>query len=164
MIDQLTDLVKQYAGDAIISNPAIPDERNDEAIGEASQSIFGGLKNAISNGNLSEVTNMFNSGQSAINSPVTQNIQGDFVKNLMHKFGLDNGKATQIAGALIPIVIQKFVHKTNDPNDKSFDLTSILGSLTGNAGGGLNDVLGKFTGGDQQAAGGMLDKVKGFFN
>ena len=32
MLDNLLDLVKQHAGEAIINNPVIPTERNDEAI------------------------------------------------------------------------------------------------------------------------------------
>jgi hypothetical protein len=44
MLDQITDLVKQHAGEAIINNPAILNERNDEAINEASSFIGGGLR------------------------------------------------------------------------------------------------------------------------
>ena len=44
MLDQLISLVKEYAGDAIITNPAIPNDRNDEAVGLASNSILDGLK------------------------------------------------------------------------------------------------------------------------
>ena len=32
MFDQIVTLVKQNAGTAIINNPAIPNERNDEAV------------------------------------------------------------------------------------------------------------------------------------
>jgi hypothetical protein len=32
MLENLQDLIKQHAGDAIINNPAIPNERNDEAV------------------------------------------------------------------------------------------------------------------------------------
>ena len=141
MLENIVSLVKQYAGDAIINNPAIPNERNDEAVADASNSIISGLKNAVAGGNISELTNMFNNGENAAaNSGVAQNIQGGFVENLMQKFGLDQGKASQIAGTLIPVVLKKFVHKTNDPNDNSFDLTSILGSLTG-GGASIQDGL-----------------------
>ncbi|HEX8277200.1 MAG TPA: hypothetical protein VF540_00840, partial [Segetibacter sp.] len=107
--------------------------------------IFTGLKSAIANGNTDAVTSLFNSGsQGALSSPVTRNIQDGFVNNLMQKFGLDHGKASGIATSLIPIVLQKLVHKTNDPNDKSFDLGGILGNLTGGSSGG--GMLGKITG------------------
>ena len=164
MLDQLTSLVKEYAGDAIITNPAIPNDRNDEAVGLASNSILDGLKNVISTGGVSELANMFNGGEQQVaNSAVTQNIKGNFVESLVSKLGLDHGKAAQIASSLIPMVMAKFVHKTNDPNDKSFDLPGILGGLTG---GNMGDILGKLTGGNdsKNESGGLIDKVKGLFN
>ena len=44
MLDSLLQLVKQYAGSAIITNPAIPNERNDKVIQTESASIVDGLK------------------------------------------------------------------------------------------------------------------------
>ncbi|MCY7420913.1 MAG: DUF937 domain-containing protein [Chitinophagaceae bacterium] len=164
MLEQLKSLVQEYAGDAIITNPAIPNEKNDEAVGLASHSILDGLKNAISNGGVEEVTNIFNGGEQQVaQAAVTQNIKGNFVEKLISKLGLDPAKASQIASSLIPMVMAKFVHKTNDPNDKSFDLSSILGGLTG---GNMGDMLGKLTGGnnDKGEGGGLMDKVKGLFN
>ena len=112
---------------------------------------------------MAEVQNLFNGGeQDVANSAITQNIKGDFVTSLVQKFGLDHGKAGQIASALIPIVLSKFIKKTNDPNDNSFDLSGILGSLTG--GGNIRDVLGKLTGGEDKSGGGLMDKLKGMFN
>ncbi len=162
MLDQLTSLVKEYAGDAIINNPAIPNERNDEAVGLASTSILDGLKNAVSNGNIGDIKNMFSGGaQNAVDSPITQGIKSNFMDGLMKKFGLDSGKAGLIASSLIPIIMAKFVNKTNDPGDSSFDLSSIIGSLTG---GNIGDMLGKLTGGGDDKGGGLMDKVKGLFN
>jgi hypothetical protein len=153
MLENLKQLVEENAGDAIINNPAIPNEKNEEAINEASASIFSGLKNAAQNGNLSEITNMFQGGEHALNnSPVVQNIQGGFIDKLKHKFGLDHGVASSVAGMLIPAVLQKFIRKTNDPQDKSFDLNSIIKSVTGGANAGSDE-----------SGGGILDKVKGLF-
>jgi uncharacterized protein YidB (DUF937 family) len=159
MLDNLLDLVKQHAGDAIINNPAIPNEHNDEAISTATSSIFDGLKNAVGNGNIGDIMSLFNGGSIA-NSGIMQNIQGGFVGDLMSKFGVDPSTATNIASNLIPTVIQKFVSKTNDPNDSSFDLQGILSKV----GGGNLDVqslIGQFTGG-QQGGGGIMDTLKGF--
>lgn len=161
MLENLLDLVKQHAGTAIIDNPAIPNERNDEAVEVASSSIFDGLKNAASNGNISDIMSMFSGGSTA-NNAVSQNIQGGFIQNLMDKFGLDQNAASGVAGGLIPSVLQNLVHKTNDPNDNSFDLQGILSKV----GGGNFDVqglIGKFTGGGEQSGGGIMDSLKGLF-
>ncbi len=164
MLEQLMNLVRQHAGDAIINNPAIPNERNEEAVSDASTSIIAGLKGAVANGNVDGVLDLFKGGaQSAGNSPLAQNIKTGYAQDLVHKFGLDHGKASQIAGSLIPIILQKFVHKTNDPNDNSFDLKSIIGHLTGGA--GLQDITGKIAGGeDDNDGGGIMGKIKGMFN
>lgn len=169
MFENLLNLVKEHAGESIINNPAIPNERNDEAVHAASTSIFDGLKHAISSGNIGDLTSLFNGGGGNVSSsPVTQGIQSNFIQTLMSKFGLNQSQATSTAGSLIPNVLQKLVHKTNDSNDSSFDISSILGSLTGGGSGGgfdLQSLIGKFTGGGgTQGGGGLMDNIKGLFN
>ncbi len=44
MLDQLILLVKEHAGEAIINNPAIPNEKNEAAISETAGGIFDVLK------------------------------------------------------------------------------------------------------------------------
>ena len=186
MLDNLLNLVKQYAGDAIVSNPAIPNEKNDEVIAEASSSITGGLQGLLSQGGLKDVLKMFGEqGGGVENSNVTRQISGGFVQNLMDKFGLDNQSAGNVASSLIPNVLSSLVQKTNDPGDNSFNIQSLFNSLSGGKTSGLNlqDLLPKVKGGtldldgdgdtDLQDllsvfnkggnSGGLLDKVKGLF-
>lgn len=168
MLENLLDLVKEHAGDAIINNPVIPNERNDEAISAASSSIFDTLKNAASGGNISDIMSLFNGGSQTANSnPLASAMQSGLIQNLMHKFGLDQGAAGGIAASLIPTVLSKLVHKTNDPNDSSFNIQNILSTV----GGGNLDIaslIGQFTGGgnqqqQQNSGGGILDTIKGLF-
>ncbi len=162
MLDKLKELVKHYAGEPIINNPDIPNERNEEAVEEASNSIFSGLKNAIAGGRVSDVTDLLKGGDNDISqSPVTQNIQGGFIESLTKKFGLDQGKASQIAGSLIPVVMKKFASRTNDPSDNHFDLTKMITGFTGgdSSKGPVNNNFGQ----DQGSGEGLLDKVKGLF-
>ena len=148
MLETLKELVKHYAGEPIINNPAIPNERNEEAVHEASSSILDGLKKAVSGGDLSGLTSMFSAGEDDVaHSPVAKDIQGGFVENMMHKFGLDQGQASNMAGTLIPAVLKKLVSKTKDPSNNNFDLSKMLEGLSGGA-----------TGED-----GLVGKVKGFF-
>ena len=46
MLENLINLVRENAGDAIINNPAIPNERNEEAVQDTSNSIVSSLQNA----------------------------------------------------------------------------------------------------------------------
>ena len=174
MLENLLDLIKQNAGSAIVNNPAIPNEHNDAAVSMAGSSIMDGLKNMISSGNTQDVVNLFNhQGGDIANTPAAQQISGGFVQNLMGKFGLGEGAASGIAASLIPMVLQKLVHQTNDPNNSNFNIQSVIGSLVGGggtqqpaAGGGgldIQGILSQFTGGHAGASGGggILDTLKG---
>lgn len=171
MLENLLDLVKQHAGQAIVNNPAIPNEHNEAAISAAGSSITEELQKMISSGNVSDIASLFNqSGGNVSDHPVTQQISGNFIQTLMSKFGLGQGAASGIAASLIPSVLEKLVHKTNDPNDNSFNIQGIIGSLAGGggnagAGGGLNiqNILSQFTGGGAANAGGggIMDTLKG---
>lgn len=147
MFDNLLNLVKEHAGDAIINNPAIPNEKNDEAIQATTNSIVDTLKGQISSGNLNSIMDMFKGGTAGVNSSyVASNAQANVVTDLMKKFGIDNAQANNIASTLIPKVMEQFVSKTNDPNDKSFDVNSIVSSIGGgdlakNLSGGIGGML-----------------------
>ena len=147
MFEQLQDLIKQNSGAAIVNNPDVPNEQNEAVEAAAGSSVMDSLKNMFSGGGAGKITDLFNQNNSAdINDhPVTQNVSSDLVSNLMSKFGLSSDKASGVANSLIPGIMNKLVHKTNDPNDGSFNLQGILGSL-GNM-GNLSNI-----------GGGMLDK------
>jgi hypothetical protein len=161
MLENLLDLIKQHAGDAIINNPAIPNSQNNAAVAEAGNSIVSGLKDMISQGKIQDVLSLLQGqGGNVASNPAVQNISGNFVQNLMDKFGLGQGQASGVAGNLIPNVIQSLVHKTNDPNDNSFNIQGILSHLAGGQQTGMEGLLGSLT---QGGAGGVMDKLKGLF-
>ena len=146
MFDELLNLVKANAGDAVINNPAIPNEQNDAVCETATSSIIDKLKGLVGGGGLESITSMFTGGGNVADHPAVSNISSGVAGDLMQKFGLDSGTAGNIVQQLIPTVMGKLVNKTNDPNDSSFNLQGILGTLTGGQGGG-----------------GILDTIKGFF-
>ncbi len=146
MFDQLLNLVKEHAGDAIVNNPAIPNEKNDAAISSTATSIVDALKSQVASGGVGGIMEMFKGGAAGVNSSsMASNVQSTVVTNLMKQFGIDNAAAAGIASSMIPKVMESFVKKTNDPNDKSFDVASIVSSLGG------------------AQAGGILSKLAGFF-
>ena len=189
MLDNLLNLIRENAGSSIINNPAIPNERNEEAIATAGNSITGGLQNMLGSGGIKDVLNLFGGqGVDINNNPVTKNLSGNVIQDLMRKFNLDQGAASNIAGGLVPNVLQNLVSKTNDSNDSSFDIQGIFNSLSGGKTGSmdiqgllgkvtsggldrdgdgdtdLQDVMSMFSGGRNSKAGaGVLDSVKGLF-
>jgi hypothetical protein len=143
MFENLLNLVKEHAGDAIINNAAIPNEHNDAAIETTTNGIMEGLKNQLGNGGIEGLTSMFQGGnQSGMVQNISQNVAG----SLMQKFGIENQAAQSIVQSLIPVVMNKFVNKTNDPNDNSFDIQGIMGSLAGGNTAGIGGMLGKIFG------------------
>jgi hypothetical protein len=178
MLENLFDLVKQQAGDTIINNPAIPNQKNEEAVQEAGNSVVDTLKGALSGGQMNDVLSMFANGQANASQPVVQQATGNFIERLQSKFGLDNTQASGIAKSLIPNVMNQLAQKTANPNDNSFDVQQIFNQLSGGKTNGLNiqSMLGKLKGGldsdhdgdvDLQdlkaifSGGGGRDKLKG---
>lgn len=159
MLDQIIDLVKEHAGELISSNPAIPAEHHEAVTAEAGNSIVEGLKGMMEQGQGQQVLDMFSHPSGDFQSnPAVQNISGQFIQNLVSKFGIDPGAASGIASNLIPTVLQHLVHKTNDTTDNNFSLENIVGHLTG--GQGIQGLLGSL---GQGGGEGLLGKLKGLF-
>jgi hypothetical protein len=182
MLDNLMNLIRQHAGDAIINNPAIPNERNDEAIQETGNSIISSLQNAFSGGNVKSVLNLFNGNADGVEqNPLVQDTSSGLQQRLQEKFNLNGQQASGIAGSLIPTILKQFGQKTADPNDNSFDLQDVFNQLSGGRTANLNmsEMVSKFKGGldsdgdndvDVQdlksllSGGSVMDKLKGLFN
>ena len=143
MLENLIQLVRENAGEAIINNPAIPNKQNDAAIKVAATSLMKALQGTAKTGGVNAVKDIFQSGGNVASHPAVNNISSNVAGDLMKKFGLDKAAATAIVSMLIPIVMSKLVKKTNDPGDNSFSLDGIIGALSGGKAGGL---LGKLKG------------------
>jgi hypothetical protein len=187
MIEKQLNQVKQSAGDPNKNNTAIPNQKNEKEIDQASNSITGGLQGLLSGGGLKDVLKMFGGQDGGVeNSNVTRQISGGLIQNLMDKFGLDSQSAGSVASSVVPGVLSNLVQKTNDSNDNSFDIQSLFNSLSGGRTAGINlqGLLSKIKGGaldldgdgdtDMQdllslfnsggnSGGGLMDKVKGLF-
>jgi hypothetical protein len=160
MIDQLINLVKQSAGDEIERNPAIPNEQNGEAMREVGNEISSGLEREAKQGNVQNLVAMFkgNTSGGLTSNPMIQSIVAGVASKLGAKFGVSPEKANQIASAIVPKVLNQFINKTNDPNDKEFDLQDVLKNLTGNS--NIGDLMSQFSGSQK---GGLGEAIGGMF-
>ena len=181
MFENLKDLIRRNANDTIISNPAIPNEKNEVAVEQAGSSIMDTLKNALSGGRLNEVLGYFKGG--AATAPnIVQEATGNYAQDLQNKLGLDPAEAQTVANKVVPQTMDQLANKTADPSDNSFNIQDIFNQLSGGKTGGLNiqNMLNKFGAGkldkdndgdvDLQdlksmfaGSGGVMDKVKGVF-
>jgi len=144
MLNQILEIVKQNAGDAIIKNPEVPNAKNNQAIKIASDSLFKGLKSQAASGNLNNVLDVFKGGGNVSSNPIMAGLTSNVANELSKKLGINQAAATSIVSQLIPLVLGQLSRKTNDPNDKSIDLQSITKVLSGK--GGLGSVLGSLGG------------------
>ncbi len=160
MFETLLNLVKEHAGDAIVNNPVIPNEQNEDAIKHTTTSIVSGLQSQLASGNFKDVMNLLG-GKSAINqnpaaAHLTQNVAGD----LASKFGFNSDQAGSIVSTMLPGILASMVKKTNDPNDSSLDLNGIFNSLSGGKTSGID--FGKML--DKDGDGSSLDDIAGMFS
>jgi hypothetical protein len=176
MLDNLFDMVKGLAGDAVINNADVPNEHNDAVVAEATSTVAGGLQNMVAGGGLQSILSLFGGGgqqqsQSGIMSnPIVSMMIGHFANKLMSKFNLGSSQASGVASSLIPNVLSNLISKTNDPNNSSFTLDNLLHSLTGgqsaqvaqqqqsagNSGFSFQNLISQFAGGGQQGGGGGI--------
>jgi hypothetical protein len=174
MLDNLFDLVKGLAGDAVIKNQEVPNEQNEAVIAEATNTVAGGLQNMVAGGGLQSILSLFGGGGQQkggiMSNPIVSMMIGHFANKLMNKYKLGSSQASGVAANLIPSVISNLINKTNDPSDNGFSLDSLLNSLTGGKstevaqqqqaagdnGFSFQNLISQFTGGGQQVGGGGL--------
>ncbi len=177
MLQELFNLVKQSANDSVINNPDIPNEKNDEVVAEATNTVASGLRNVVAGGGLQSIVSLFNKGGSGksglLSNPIVSMMIGHFAGKLMSKFNIGGSQANNVASSLIPNSLSNLINKSNDPADEGFSLEKLLRSITGgkteevveeertkgNSGFNLQDILSQFSGDGKQAGGGLMDIV-----
>lgn len=181
MLDKLLDLIRGNASDAVVNNPAIPNEKNEEAVQSAGSSIMATLQNALAGGKIKDVLGYF-TGKSDNSSDIVKEATTNYSKDLQTKIGLGAAEADDVANKVVPGTMTQLANKTADPSDNGFNIQDIFNKLSGGKTSGLNvqEMINKYTGGkfdkdndgdvDLQdlkgmfagGTGGLMDKVKSF--
>ncbi len=169
MLEELFNLVKEIGGDTVANNPAIPNEKNDAVIADATHSVAEEFQGVLAGGGLQSVLSLFNNngnstnasaqtgGNSLLNNPIVGNIISNFTNKLTTNHGLSGNEASSVANSLIPNVISNLINKTNDPNNTGFNIGGIINSLTGGSnqtavgGFDIGNLISKFTNGGLDA-------------
>jgi hypothetical protein len=175
MLEQLMGLIKDHSQEAIVQNPAIPNEHNDSAMQTILGAITGGMQQSAQGGGagMAGLAGLLG-GQSGagtsslMSNPIVAGIAQQAISGLMQKFGMGNGAAAGIVSQVLPGVMSSMINKTNDPQDSSFNMTDIMGVMADGK-VDMNDIMniaGKFMGGggqQQQQAGGLGGLLGGLF-
>lgn len=140
MLEQLMGLIQDHSQEAIVQNPAVPNQQNHEVMQTLMGSIMGGLQEQAQSGNLSGLMGLL-SGKAApqgssslMNNPIVAGIASNAIKSIMQKFGMSNSTAGGIVASVLPGVLSSLINKTSNPGDSSLDFNSILGGLLGGSG------------------------------
>jgi hypothetical protein len=143
MLEQLFNLVKEQSTELVVNNPEVPNEYNNDVMADATETVFSGLQNSAAGGGLKNILSLFNQrggngGGNGIagllSNPMVGTLIQQFAGKLTGKYNVNSSQANGIAEQLIPSVLGNLVQRTNDPNNSSFDLNGILGSLSGGNG------------------------------
>lgn len=177
MIEQLFNLIKENAGQAIVNNPEVPNEKNEEAIEVAHNALVDGLR-GFSKDDLVQLEQSVQQDNLDANNAQLGFLSNNMVEGLTKKLGLNSGIAKTIVVALLPILLKKIFSGNSSPaantQTAGFNMNDILGSILGggaaqtNAGsGGLMDKLsnlGKSMGMDKDGDGDVdLNDIAGMF-
>ena len=148
MFDQLTQLAQQFGVDTVINNSAVPNEKNEAVINEASSSVVTGLQKMVSEGNLSQLASLFQGDNAKdASNPAVQKIIQQFTGDLSKKQGIDSSAAAGVASGIIPKILASLVGKAKDPNDSSFNISDIIGAISGSGdNSGIMDAITKHGG------------------
>lgn len=123
MLEELMNIIQNKGQDAVVQNPAVPNEHNEAVLQSAGGSIMDTIKGMIANGQGDQVTQLAGNPS----HPATQQMQQNFADNIMQKFGINGGAAKDIAASLIPSVLAQL--KGGNNGSGSFDLSSVSSML-----------------------------------
>ncbi|GAA4450793.1 hypothetical protein GCM10023189_11950 [Nibrella saemangeumensis] len=133
MLDTLMNLVREQSGNAIVNNPAIPNEQNNVAMDSVMSGILGGLKQQASDGNIGGLLSTVMGQQStSAQNPVVGGVMNNVTGQLAERLGISPQVASSIAAAVVPMVLSRLFSKATDPNDPSVDVGNIMATATGN--------------------------------
>lgn len=135
MLDQLSQIIKQFGTEAITNDANVPNEKTEGILGEVAPTIISGLQGLISEGKIGEIGQLFQGNNAKDSSnPVVQKLTETLSGNLGTKLGLETSTAQGIAGNIIPNVLGNWIGKAQNPSDQSFNISDLIGEITGGKG------------------------------
>lgn len=136
MFEQFMQLVQQYSQHSVVNNPDVPNEHNEGVMKEAGSAIM-----SVLGGEPERAGEILDNPDHL----AVQQIQGNFVTNIMQKFGISESAAAGIATTLIPTVMASL---RNGGDGSGFNIQEILQSVGGGNLGNIGAKLGLDKDGD----------------
>lgn len=168
MIDQIKQIIEQVSAQEG-SGKGLGTDLTSAVTKETGDSILSGLKGALTGGNISQLTDLFQGNVSGLTSnPVVMGIIANLVSSLTGKLGIDQAVSQNFAGSVVPKVMETLVSKVQGGKESGFQMTDLIASLSGDGAKGLLESLGGSLGLDQNKDGKLglddaMSALKGFF-
>lgn len=131
-------LIQEHSQEAVVKNPEVPNQHNDDVMQTLLGSIMGGMQHEAQSGNVGGLMGLLsgksvdpNHSSSLMSNPIVAGIAGKAIQSIMEKFGMSNSTAGGIVASVLPGVIGSLINKTRNSSDGSIDFNSILGNLMG---------------------------------
>lgn len=163
MLDKLLKLADGPLQDLLAKSGGNP-----QSAAAVKESFMEVIQSQASSGNFEGIMEMFSGKETSSDSPAVSHLTGDLTNGLSQKLGIDSQKAMSIAAAALPMLLNLFNKQVNDAPQPNEDImNSVVKSMKGDGGSGLDDLLGSVFGGGQGKGGldlgGIIDIGKGLF-
>lgn len=163
MLEQIQNIIKGYAQEAVSANDNIPTEKNEAAAQAASDSVIDVLKQKLASGDINSLLDSFKD-QKSMGDTGTE-ISNSFAQKLSG-LGINMDTAKTVAMSLIPVILSKLGKSSGGGLNMQDLLSQFSGkgggidlSAIGNMLGGSTDKTGKQDGGSND----LLGKLKDLF-
>ena len=130
LFENLLDLVKFNAGESVINNPAIPNDKNDAVCFEITNSLIRQLQLLTAEKGINASADLLYGKLNVLHNPFIENITKNVTVDLIRAFGFDKEVAQSVTVRLIPNLLSKLSVRIQDPHDHHFDMQQISTLLT----------------------------------
>lgn len=132
MVNKILSIIKDTVSEVVNNNSSVPEDKKKETVKTAVHAVGEGISENFTKDNMPALSNLLkNSGSALTSNPMVSNIINRVVSALQEKVGLSHGVAGGLAAGIVPTVVRAIAGKVNDPNEKGFDLDSLVSSFAG---------------------------------
>ncbi len=129
MIERVRSIVREFSGDAIINNPAIPNDKNEKAIDTTAISIIEHIQDEARTGNTHALIDILNKNDDPALNPSVNRVSTGVAGDLVKKLGLDRATALGVVNKIIPPIIKKIRSKSTESDKEEFSVHNFFGSI-----------------------------------
>ncbi len=129
MIERVKSIVREFSGEAIVQNPAIPNDKNEKAINTTATSIIEHIQYEARTGNIHALMDILNKNDDPALNPSVNRVSTGVAGDLAKALGLDKDTATHVVNQIIPPIIEQLRNKSQDLDEKEFTMSNFLSSI-----------------------------------